>query len=65
MSRRRTAASAALALALALTGCGERSERAGADERAAARVVAPARVNGGRSSLMDLAPGPSPIMISS
>src|SRR5579859_2475222 len=30
-----------------------------------ARVVAPTRVNGARSSLIDLAPGPSPIMRSS
>ncbi len=30
-----------------------------------ARVVAPTRVKGGRSSLMERAAGPSPIMISS
>jgi hypothetical protein len=30
-----------------------------------ARVVAPTRVNGGRSSLIERAAGPSPIMMSS
>jgi hypothetical protein len=35
------------------------------DVKSPARVVAPTSVNGGRSSLIDRAAGPSPIMISS